>query len=141
MASPTILMGLGMPHFLAGKVGVHIEAVTCQGAAVGSARQLPGQQGLYYVNASNSGSGVALPLVGGDGPSGGIQRGDWIVVSNIQGATIAVYANTNGAGSACVLYGRGVSTAGSTGVSVTTGNTAYFQAITASAWIFGGASA
>lgn len=129
-------MGLGLPFTVASRLGVHIELVTVAGATAGVARQIGGRPGIYYVNASNSGSGAALPLVGGDGPTGGALLGDMFAVANIFGATIYVYANANAAGSAVTLYGRGLSAAGTTGVSIGTGNIGYFQPITISTWIF-----
>lgn len=133
MATAGNLMALSMPHMLAARVGMRIEAVTVAGATAGAARQLDGRPGIYYVNASNSGSGVALPPLGGDT---GALLADQITVANIIGATIYVYANNNANGSAVTLYGRGVSAVGTTGVSLATGVNGYFQPITISTWIF-----
>ena len=133
MATPANLMGLGVAHFAAARIGMSVIAVTCAGATAGAAKQLPGLQGIYYVNASNSGSGVALPEVGGDL---GCLLGDDIIVANIVGGTIYVYANANDAGSAVTLYGDGVSTGGTTGISVATGFNAQFRPITMSTWIY-----
>jgi hypothetical protein len=136
MATPSNLSGLGMPSLLAARVGMHVQAVTCGGTTAGAATQIPGKQGIYYVNASNSGSGVALPLIGGQGPTKGALLGDSYTVANIIGATIYVYANANAAGSAITFYGDGASTAGTTGLSVQTGFSGIFQPITVSTWIF-----
>lgn len=136
MSTPENLMGLGLPHFLAARVGLRVQAVTVAGATAGAARQLPGVPGIYFVNASNSGSGLALPLVGGDAPDRGINLSDHVQVANIIGATIYVYANANAAGSAVTLYGAGLSAVGTTGISVQTGMIADLQPITVSTWIF-----
>ena len=141
MATGQNLAGLGMPVQLAARVGMHVQAVTCAGTTAGAATQLPGRQGIYYVNASNSGSGVALAQVGGQGAGKGQLLGDEVTVANIIGATIYVYANANAAGSAVTIYGDGVSTAGTTGVSIATGQQAFFNPITISTWIYAVTSA
>lgn len=133
MATPSNLMGLGMGPFLATRLGMNVIAVTCAGDSSPIAKSLPGQPGVYYVNASNSGSGVALPAVGGQS---GVLLGDEITIANILGATIAVYANANSAGSAVTLFGRGLSAAGTTGVSLATGIVGTFYPITVSTWVF-----
>lgn len=136
MATADNLMGLGLAHLLAARVGLNVRAVTCGGTSAGSATQLAGTPGLYFVNASNGGSGVALPQVGGDGIGKGILLGDPVEVANVIGATIYVYANANAAGSAVTLYGMGVSTAGTTGISVATGWEGIFKPVTVSTWVF-----
>ena len=125
-----------MAPFLAARVGMHVAAITCAGATAGAATQIGGRQGIYYCNASNSGSGLALPKVGGEGPANGILLGDFVEVANIIGATIYVYANANDGGSAVTFFGGGLSAAGTTGISVATGFSAIFQPITVSTWIF-----
>lgn len=133
MATPENLMAFGMAHMLASRVGMRVVGVTCAGATAGAATVLPGNPGVYFVNASNSGSGVALPPVGGDR---GAYLGDPIEIANIIGATIYVYANNNSAGSAVTLFGAGLSAAGTTGVSLQTGMVGLFQPITVSTWVF-----
>jgi len=133
MATPVDLMGLGVPFFQAGKLGTFVTSVTCAGTTAGSATVLPGQQGLYVVTASNSGSGIALPPVGGDK---GCLLGDSIAIANYQGQPIAVYANNNAAGSAVTLQGRNASTAGTTGVSVASAVMGTFWPVTISTWFF-----
>jgi len=136
MATPENLMGLGLAHLLAARVGIRVQAVTVQGTSAGSAKQLGGFPALYFVNASNSGSGVALPLVGGDAFDRGIALADPVIVANTLGATIYVYANNNAAGSAVTLLGAGAANTGTTGVSVASNFNAIFQPITVSTWIF-----
>lgn len=126
-------MGLGVPHFQAQRLGCEVLLVTCAGTTAGDSKLLPGYPGLYYVNASNSGSGIALPPVGG---STGVLLGDMIEIANIFGATICVYARDNSAGSAVTLFGRGLSAAGTTGVSIATGINGWFKAISVSTWVF-----
>lgn len=133
MATPSNLMGLGVPNFQAGRLGMAVTSVTVAGATAGAATQLGGFPGIYVINASNSGSGVALPQVGGQN---GSLLSDEFIVANIIGATIYVYANANDAGSAVTFYGDGVSTAGTTGISVATGFNAMFRPITMSTWIY-----
>lgn len=133
MATPNNLIGLGVPAIQAGRLGMAIVSVTVAGATAGAAKQLGGLPGIYVVNASNSGSGVALPLVGGQT---GALLSDEFIIANIVGATIYVYANANSAGSAVTFYGDGVSTAGTTGISVATGFNAMFRPITMSTWIY-----
>lgn len=132
MSTPSNLMGLGVQAFLAGRIGMDVVAVTCAGTSAGSAKQLPGLPGIYFCNASNSGSGLALPKVGGNGAL----LSDEFIIANILGATIYLYANANDAGSAVTFYGDGVSTAGTTGISVATGFNAMFRPITMSTWIY-----
>ena len=133
MATPQNLNGLGVPNFQAARLGMSIVSVTVAGATAGAAKQLGGFPGIYVVNASNSGSGVALPLVGGQA---GALLSDEFIIANIVGATIYVYANANSAGSAVLFFGDGVSTAGTTGISVATGFNAIFRPITMSTWIY-----
>lgn len=136
MATGQNLAGLGMPVQLAARVGMHVQALTCAGTSAGSANQMPGRQGIYYVNASNSGSGVALAQVGGQGAGKGQLLGDSVIIANLLGATIYVYANANAAGSAVTLIGEGTSIAGTTGASLASGNNIQLWPITISTWIY-----
>jgi hypothetical protein len=133
MAKSDNLMGLGMSYPLAARVGMNIQAVTIAGTSAGSATQLPGRQGIYYVLASNSGSGIKLPQVGG---ANGCLPGDEFTIVNNQGATLAVYAANNGLGSAVTLIGNGAATAGTTGVSLLTAHVAIYKNINVSTWAF-----
>jgi hypothetical protein len=133
MARGQDLMGLGLSHILAARVGMNVQAVTIAGTSVGSATQLPGRQGIYYVLASNSGSGIKLPPVGG--LNGCLPTDEYTIVNN-QGATLAVYAANNASGSAVTLIGNGAATAGTTGVSLLTAHVAIYKNINASTWAF-----
>ena len=131
MATPLNLMGLGEPAATANRVGTLVQAITCQGATRASAANIPGQQCAVYVNASNSGSGLLLPTVGGDiTATGGILLGDLVSVINLQAQSIIVYAP---AGS--TFTGDGVSTDGAVGTSVAALRNVEFMPITASTWI------
>lgn len=132
MATAENLMAMGVAALLAQKTGITPVLVTCGGGSAGSATQMSGNNRSWYVNASNSGSGVLLPQVGGDN---GVLLGDICVLTNLLGASIMVYSANNAAGSAVTIYGKGTSAAGTTGTSVAPGLPAYLQAITVSTWV------
>lgn len=132
MSTPENLMAMGEHSFLAKRLGFISFSATIAGATAGAARQLPGQSQIAYVIASNSGSGLALPPVGGDT---GCEVGDEIWVLNTLGAQIYVYANNNAAGSAVTVYTDLSSVPGTTGVSVSAGKTVCFKAVNISTWI------
>lgn len=134
MASADNLMGLGMPNQIAARLGVHIALTSAEGATAGAAKQIPGRNGVYIV--TSGASGVVLPQVGGDGAGKGILLGDEVQIANISGSALVIFAAANSGGSVVVFYGRGVSTVGTTGISISTGITAYFKPITTSIWIF-----
>ena len=134
MATPDNLMGLGMQHFLASRIGVQVVLVSAEGATAASAKQINGKPGIYVITSGNS--GVALPLLGGDTPTGGALLADPIAIANISGSALVLFAANNAKGSAVTLFGRGASTAGTTGVSIGTGITAYCTPITVSIWLF-----
>lgn len=122
MPQATDLMGLGMSHQLAGKVGNNVATVTAQGATFASATSIGPDVKVAAITASNSGNFVALATVG-------IRQllGDEIKIMNLLSASIVVTAP-----SAITFYGGGVSTAGTTGVSVATGTYTIFIPVTAS---------
>lgn len=131
MALVTDLMGLGMSPYLANRIATQPTALTAGGASSGSATQM-GPNGLFYVNATNSGSGVKLPAVGGDP---GCLLGDDVILTNILIDTVQVYIANNAAGSVCTLYIDGASVTGTTGVSVSGGKSVCFYPLTVSTWI------
>lgn len=133
MATATDLMGLGVGHLMALRVGWNVYSVTAQGASLASANPVGSYNSLVFVNSTNSGSGVKLPQVGGDNP--GVLLGDEIAIINTLGATIAVYATTNALGSSVSIIGMGAATAGTTGVSIPSNCVGYFQPITISTWL------
>jgi len=138
MANPENLMGLGLPHMLARVMANGVYTISAEGATAGAAKQIPGVPGVYFVNAGTS--GLALPLVGGEPPTGGALLGDKFYISNIA-ATLVVFANNNAKGSAVTLFGNGISTAGTTGISLVSGWQALFQPITISTWFYSKGSA
>ena len=133
MATPENLMGLGMPPFLAERVGGGVTFISAEGATAGAAKQIPGKPGVYVVNAGTS--GVALPLVGGDSINSGALLSDSFVIANIA-ASLVVFAVNNAKGSVVTFYGNGISTAGTTGVSLVSGWQATFRPISVSTWIY-----
>lgn len=132
MARSVDLMGLGLQPFLARAIGDDPILATAAGATQGSATQLNGTNSVVFVNASNSGSGVQLPLIGG---TNGALLGDDIKIANLLTAAIQVYSANNGLGSAVQIYIDGGSITGTTGFSVTSGKSVILTPITVSAWI------
>ena len=127
MATINDLIGLGMPMFLARKTGVDSVNATAAGSSLASATALPPTSQIAYVISSNSGSGLKLPAIGGDG----VSLTDMVLVFNFLGAGIQVYASNS-----CTITGNGASASGNTGVTVTTCNAAIFYPVTASSWIY-----
>lgn len=132
MAKSNDLMGLGMNPFQARALGDDPTAITCAGGSSGSATNIGGKSAIVYINASNSGSGVNLPQIGGDN---GSYLGDDLLVQNLLSATIQVYAANNAAGSAVTIFMDGGAILGLTGVSVSTGRPVVFTPITVSTWV------
>jgi hypothetical protein len=133
MARVSDLMGLGMAHLLAARIGEDPVLITVAGVAAGSATQIGPTQSAVYVNSSNSGSGIKMPNIGGDP---GCLLGDDFTITNSLGQSICVYAANNASGSIVIFMGNGASTTGTTGVSIATGQQGYFQAITPSVWAY-----
>lgn len=129
------LIGLGLPWQLAQGLGVNPTTVTSSGAAVGSATQIGGDQRFVYVNASNAGSGVKLPQVGGDGAGKGARIGSPYVIANLLGAGVAVYAANTEQGLSVVIYAKGASVVGTTGVSCNAAQPLVLVPVTVSTWI------
>lgn len=140
MARKLDLTGLGVSPFVADILGDTPTLFTAVGAAVGSAAQIPGTQFTTVVNAGTS--AVKVPLIGGEGPSGGGVLGQDYKIINVSAASIMVFAANNAAGSAVALVTSAASVAGTTGLSVAAGRTAIMFPITVSTWgVFSGASA
>lgn len=136
MAKKSDLMGLGMPPGLANRIAQEPAVINSQGASLASATQLGGTQFLVSVTGSNSGSGVALPAIGGEGIGQGALLGDDFIINNQLGATICVYANTaTGASTSATISISGTNITGSTGVSIASQKTATFYPITATSWL------
>lgn len=133
MATKQDWMRLGMPWGQASRLGFTPVIATCQGAAAGSATQIGGNQFLTFVISSNTGSGMKLPQVTGD--EQGALLGDEFNIFNSLSAAIVIYAANTAAGSAVTLFGNAASVAGTTGVSVGTGQSITMFPITVSTWI------
>lgn len=132
MATAVNLMAFGVAPDLARRIGVSGVSAQAQGAAVGSANGLIGHNCVAYVVASNSGSGIVLPSVGGDVTStAGALVGDKLTIYNLLSASIVVYAPGT-----MTFIGAGASTAGSTGISVASNHGAVFDVLTASTYGF-----
>lgn len=127
MARKTDLMGMGMGPILARRMATDPQTVNSQGASRASATQIGGDQYFVSVTGSNSGSGLALPPVGGDN---GALLGDDYIINNQLTATIQVYGP---AGSTISVSGANVS--GSAGIDVQTHTTMTLYPITSSSWL------
>ena len=137
MATASNLMAFGMAPDLARRIGVTTVSVQSQGASRASANGILGHNAFAYVTASNSGSGIVLPSVGGDLTAfDGALLGDTIGVANLLSASIVVYAPTG-----MTFTGDGASTDGATGISVATNRTAQFYPLTATTYAVVKASA
>lgn len=128
MATTENLMAFGLHPFLADALSNGPIAVTAGGASLASATPIPNTAGIAYVIATNSGSGLKLPQIGG--PTG-LLLGDPLTVFNFLGAGIQVYAS----GSATIT-GYGASASGDTGVAVGTANGITFWPVTATSWVY-----
>lgn len=127
MTEITDILGLGMPVFLARKLGVSAKNTTAAGASLASATPMLQHQQIAFVVATNSGSGLKLPPIGGDGCS----LSDFCMVFNYLGAGIQVYASNS-----CTITGSGASASGNTGVTVATCNGAIFWPVTSTSWAY-----
>lgn len=127
MAKKSDLMGLGMSPFLARRSATDPQTVNSQGASRASATQIGGDQYFVSVIGSNSGSGIALPSIGGDN---GALLGDDFIINNQLTATIQVYGPV---GSTISVSGNNVS--GSAGFSLASHFTATIYPITSSSWL------
>lgn len=129
MVTATDLMGLGLSPFVAGRLATTPTPFTASGASQASAAQVGPLQQLIYVNASNSGSGVKLPQIGG---ANGCLLGDDFTLLNLLAGTVQVYTASAVTGT---IYITGASTTGVTGVGIDPGFQAIFQCVTPSTWI------
>lgn len=124
-------MGLGMPFPLANVIGIFSRVVSAVGASIGSATKIGPQD---YLNMVLSGtSGLVLPPVSGG--ELGCYNGDQFRIFNATAAAIVIYANNNAQGSATTIYMNAASVAGTTGVSVGTGQMCLLYPFTTSTWV------
>lgn len=133
MVSKTELMGLGMPYPQANVVGVFPQVTSVGGQTAPSAPRLGGTRYLNMITASNSGSGLRLPQVTGD--EIGCYNGDTFRIFNALTATICIYADNNAQGSAVTIMMNATSAAGTTGMSLGTGQMALLYPMTPSTWV------
>lgn len=124
-------MGYSMPHNLANRMGFTPVIATAFGATIASANQMGGTQFLTFVNTGTS--ALALPPVTGD--ERGALLGDEFNIFNATSAAIVIYANNTAGGSAVTIYGQAASVAGTTGVSVPTGQLMTLFPVTVSTWV------
>lgn len=142
MATKSNLAHLGMPVFIARALGQTPVITSVGGATAGIALPIAGDQFVTMITASNSGSGLKLPQVGGDwSANAGAMLGDEFKIFNALAVTIQIYIDNNALGSAVTIYANGVSAAGTTGVSLPTGQMMVFIPITVSTWFGGRGSA
>ena len=134
MATPDDLLGLGLPPFLARLIGNPNDTVISSGATAASATKLRGGNRHYLVTASNSGSGLLMPQVGGD-LSVAALNGDVMMITNLLSASVVLYFANTVKGSATTIYVDGASVAGATGVSVATAKPLLLRPVSASTWI------
>lgn len=125
MATKENLMGLGVPHFVAGKLGHTPVLVTAASSSIGAARVVGQEEYDLYINATNGGNGLVLKSPASvDGPL----LGDEFWVTNILGASVALYIRN------ALIYVNGVSVSGSLGLSVGAGQTCIAKPLSASTW-------
>lgn len=127
MATATDLMGLGESPFLAPRVSNTPTAVTSSGASLASSTRLGPFPGIFYVNASNAGSGLSLPNVGG---TVGCLLGDCFCIFNLLSTTINVYASNSS-----TIYMNSTSNLGTTGIGVDAGYLVECYPITPTSWV------
>lgn len=136
MATKNNLAHLGMPVFIARALGNTPVITSVGGSAASVASQIAGDQYITMVTASNAGSGLKLPQVGGDwGANSGALLGDRFWIFNALAVTIQVYCDNNALGSAVTLSMNAASAAGTTGLSIPTGEMAVFIPVTVSTYI------
>ena len=138
MTTKADLIGLGIGVFQADVLGDTPTLFTAVGTTVGSAAQIPGTQFSTVINAGTS--AVKVPKIGGEGPSGGGRLGSFYKIVNLTTTTISIFAAANDLGSAITFFGSGVSSVGSTGLSLAAGRTAVLEPLTISTWSFFNAS-
>lgn len=131
MATKQDLMGYSMTPNLANRIGFTPVIATAVGASQGSATQIGGTQFLTFVNTGTS--SLSLPQVTGD--EKGALLGDEFNIFNATSAAIAIYAANTAQGSAVTIYGQAASVAGTTGVSVPTGQLMTLFPVTVSTWV------
>ena len=126
MSTKEELMGLGIPHFQAQRLGNTPIAVTVAGATMGDARVCGlGEYDLQVHTSNGSGTGLVLKS---PASTDGYSLGDQISLVNLLSTSIVLYIRN-----AKVVF-SGISVSGTGGVSVGTGQVCFIRPISASTW-------
>lgn len=123
MATKANLMGLGMPHHLAARVGRTPILCTAAGSSISTGTVL-GATEYDPVVATGTGGIVLRSPASAEGPL----MGDEFYVTNITAASISLWIRN------AVMYVNGVSVSGSLGLSVGVGQSCIARPISASTW-------
>lgn len=134
MATAVQLMGVGMPPILAHLIGHQNDVFTSQGSTYASANKVQGGNRHILITASNSGSALAMPQIGG-GDVGSCTLGDNMIFTNILSASVVLLFNTTSLGSATTIYVDGASVTGLTGVSVASAKPLLLRPVSVSTWV------
>ena len=126
MAQFQDLMGVGVNPQLANLVDVTINSVIPSGSSFASATPIGSSPDIAVITATNNGSFLALPTLGG---TNGCLAGDVFIILNTLGASITVTAPTG-----YNIVGTGASAVGTTGVTVATNKQNIFWAVTGSTY-------
>jgi hypothetical protein len=121
------LMGLGLPPLLAERMATEPTIAVAQGGTRASASIIGRSQYLTCFNASNSGAGAVLPVLGGD--QGALLGDDFIINNQITGG-MTLYAPTGFA-----ISMAGALASGSGGVALSSHTTTTLYPVSASTWI------
>lgn len=123
MATKENLMGMGVPHFVAGLLGRTPVLATAQGTTMADAR-VAGKDEYDIVAATGTGGVVLRSPASVDG----YLLGDQVFFSNITTASVSLFIRN------AVVYVNGVSVSGSLGLSVGIGQSCIARPISASTW-------
>lgn len=123
MATKENLMGMGVPHFVAGLLGRTPVLATAQGTTMADARVAGKDEYDIVVNSGTGGVVLRSPA-----SVDGYLLGDIIAFTNYTSAAVALYTRN-----ATVIFSA-VSVSGSAGFSVQPGQTFMMQPITATTW-------
>ena len=125
MATKENLMGLGVPHHLAARLGRTPVLATAQGTTIADGRISGGEE--YDIAVATGTGGIVLRS---PASVGGYLLGDEIWVANLTASSISLFIRN---GVSVVVDGTSVS--GSLGVSVGTCQICIAKPITASTWV------
>ncbi len=128
MATKENLMGLGVPHHLARRLGRTPVLATAAGTTIADARAIGGDEYDLLVAAGTGG----LVMKSAGSVDSGVLLGDEFWISNMTAASVALFFRNAGLGTA--VYVNGVSVSGSLGLSIGVGQTCIAKCMTASVW-------